>query len=403
VHGPTLFNLRAGAQILLGLPFAEEEATIEEIRQDFSAARGRLLLRDKGTPEIVRAYNYPATLALEINPQTGKPYAVGDDVRAFAPLVRGAEVLDYVKDPTWFEGYLQQGVFHEVQKLFTFLVRIDHAAFELAALGFVQSFIRRIKPTYTHPIFVVLTKIDELEISVTDLVTTRGRLLLDVSVCEHAAWAATMWDQPRPAGGGWKSRYDGAPLTSPAFPNPTHPIVWGFDKNILCPEDAITAEACVAFGGPTLPRFDSIFAWDTPVFAGPPLAFQRANVTAVLAGPAGTALPTATVMPAPGAFTEMVVEVDASSPAAAFEIVVTVAGVDVAVVSLLPTPGGFRLATALAVAFGAGDVVRVRVRPATPGVAVVDWATVTVLLGRGIGWAYDTPLAAGIYCARRTL
>src|SRR5690606_15095169 len=129
LNGPTISNLRIGTQILLGLPFAEESGVIEEIRHEFSPSQGRILIRDKASSAVVRSYSYPRTLSLETNPETGRPYQVGDEVSQFAPLVRGAEVLDWVNTPDWFEGYLNQGSFLEIEKFFKFLVRIDSEAF----------------------------------------------------------------------------------------------------------------------------------------------------------------------------------------------------------------------------------------------------------------------------------
>ncbi len=108
-NGPTVKNLRIGTQILLGLPFAEEDGTIEELREDLLSDNGRILIRDTDNPEIVRSYTYPKVLDLETNPATGAPYQVGDTVTRFEPLVTGAEVIDYVKEPTWFQGIVNQG------------------------------------------------------------------------------------------------------------------------------------------------------------------------------------------------------------------------------------------------------------------------------------------------------
>jgi hypothetical protein len=168
MNGPTLRNLRVGAQILLGLPFAEEAGTIEEIRTDFSPSQGRLLIRDAAQTEIVRSYTFPRALDLEVNPDTGTSYVIGDSVTQFAPLVEGVEVVDWVKDPTWFVGLLNQGIFTEPQKLHTFLVRVDSAIFGLPALSFTSDFIEKIKPVYTSPLFLVTAKVGDTEISVTD-------------------------------------------------------------------------------------------------------------------------------------------------------------------------------------------------------------------------------------------
>lgn len=199
-NGPTLHNLRVGAQILLGLPFAEEASTITEIRTDFSPTLGRLLLSDVARPEIVRSYTFPKSLGMEVNPETGVPYAVGDTVAQFAPLVEGVEVDDYVKTPDWFAGYLSQGAFFEIEKFFRFLVRVDSAAFSLSSMLYVQTLILRLKPTYTYPLFVVRKAPRDATVSVTDSIGYKvGLYLHDLGVTDGAYGAATMFDEPDPS------------------------------------------------------------------------------------------------------------------------------------------------------------------------------------------------------------
>lgn len=183
LNGPTIYNLRVGTQILLGLPFAEEAGTIEEIRTDFSPSQGRILVRDKASSAIVRSYSYPRSLGLETNPDTGKAYTLGDAVAQFAPLVRGAEILDWLNSPDWFEGLLNQRSFFEIEKFFRFIVRIDSEAFNLSALLFVRNLVLRIKPNYTFPLFTVQTTLDDIEVSVDDEITLRGALHLHDGAC----------------------------------------------------------------------------------------------------------------------------------------------------------------------------------------------------------------------------
>jgi hypothetical protein len=207
-NGPTLKNLRIGIQILLGLPFAEQAGTIEEIRTDFSSTQGRILIRDTDRPEIVRSYNYPKVLAIEENPSTGVPYVAGDVVEQFAPLIEGAEVVDWVKDPEWFEGLINQGIFYEVEKFHKFLVRVEEAAFDLDALLFAQNFVLTAKPTYTYPLFFVRLEVQETEVSITDNIEFFPKLILSDGPCEYLLGASWHWDQARAAGGGWRNQYD---------------------------------------------------------------------------------------------------------------------------------------------------------------------------------------------------
>lgn len=199
-NGPTLTNLRVGAQVLLGLPFAEETSRLVEVRNDFSPTTGRLLLADLDRPELVRSYTYPRSLGLETNPNTNLPYAVGDIISQFAPLVRGVEVDDYVRTPDWFRGYMNQGAFFEVEKFFRFLVRVDSAAFSLSAMSYLQTLIQRVKPTYTYPLFVVKKEPHDATVSVTDHTEFAvGLNLHDLGVTTGAYGAATMFDEPDPS------------------------------------------------------------------------------------------------------------------------------------------------------------------------------------------------------------
>ncbi len=269
--GPTLFNLRAGVQILLGLPFAEEEGVIVEIRDDFSSKSARILVRDTKNTEVVRSYTYPAVLDVEKNPDTGVLYAVGDTVKQFAPLVEGSEIVDWVKDPKWIEGYINQGTSFEVEKFFRFLVRVDADAFNLSSLLFAQSFVRRIKPTYTHPMFVVQRTVQETEVSVSDDVEVSGTLTLYAGTYFGLTGQAQMWDQPRPGGGGYWNHFDQADpnAAAPTYGTATSPIMWGMDQNELTPAQMPMALLKKTLLAPALPTADSIFYADTPVFVKP--------------------------------------------------------------------------------------------------------------------------------------
>jgi hypothetical protein len=407
-NGPTMFNIRAGTQILLGLPFAEEKSTIEEIRRDLLATQGRLLLRDVNDTEIVRSYTFPASLELEINPATGVPYAVGDTVEQFAPLVQGVEVLDYVKDPKWFEGYLNQGVFFEVEKFFKFLVRVDSDALNLSSLLFGQAFVRRIKPTYTYPLFVVLKKIGDTEVDVTDVIKYTGHLILNDGACfDGTMGMATSFDDPRAAGGGWRSTYDGDydPSTVPVYPT-SEPVYWGFDKNFMCPEDFILGTACVTFGGATLPRFDSIFAYDAPVYTSAAI-FNDDAVGFIPAGPVGLQLaPNPMTIGTSGTLNkvEIIIETFANGSSPNYELVLKKNGVDVATIPFTITSSTpFIFVATVSIAVLVGDTVSARIRPAAGGSRIVSWPTVTVEVGVGVTWAYDTTLPAGTYCVYKVM
>lgn len=261
-NGPKVRNVRIGVQILLGLPFAEVAGTIEEIRDDFILKRGRILIRDADNDAIVRSYEYPNVLDLEINPETGEKFKVGDTVDQFAPLVEGAEVIDYVKDPTWFEGLLNQGIFFEVQKFHTFLVRVDSAAFNLSALSLVQQFVQDIKPIYKNALYFIRFDVagEGDEINITDQIEYKVKLSLFEQPCSPTG-AVGIFDDPDPSGnalgapagqasGAWKNQFDtdADPGTGfPAFPTPDTSVQWAFDKDHLCPVDDVVASVCTTF------------------------------------------------------------------------------------------------------------------------------------------------------------
>lgn len=310
LNGPTLYNLRVGTQILLGLPFAEEDGVIEEIRTDFSPVSGRVLVRDSANPEVVRSYTFPKKLVLEVNPATGVAYKEGDKVTQFAPLVTGAEVIDWVKDPTYFQGFINQGFFYEIEKFHRFLIRVDSAAFNLAALLFVKSFILKVKPTYTYPLFIVRAQVPDTEIDVDDVIVSLGTLsLYDGAIMKQPFTvpppfggpldlvstyeSATMFDQPDPSpgwkpvasnlppaapagllSGHWVNAFDTSSIdntnnTYPVLPNADLGITWGFDRGNIAPEMFIVGvgrDTTNYSGGPALPKFDDVFVFDRPVW-----------------------------------------------------------------------------------------------------------------------------------------
>jgi len=278
-NGPSVRRLRIGVQIHLGLPFAEETGVIEEIRDDFLSGQARILIRDTANPEIVRSYTYPSSLGLEVNPETNAVYAVGDEVEEFSPLVEGAEIVDYVKDPTWFEGILNQGVFYEVQKFHTFLVRVDKEAFSLDALVAAQDFVERVKPKYIDSLYFVVLDLNEEDIELTEDVLNQVTLSLSDTFC-NAQGGSTHFDQPEPAGGGWENAFD---TDGDGNAPPVSPVLWGFDKDWLCPSMDVLLRLTDDYSGSETPEYDSVFAYDTGY--SEEIAYQDTSVTSVpLAG-----------------------------------------------------------------------------------------------------------------------
>lgn len=406
-NGPTISNLRIGSQILLGLPFAEEAGTIEEIRTDFSSLTGRLLVRDVANEQIVRSYAFPKDLSLETNPATGLAYTIGDTVEQFAPLVSGVTVIDWISDPRWFEGMLNQGVFFEIEKFHQFVVRVDEAAFDLSALLFVKNFILKIKPTYTFPRFIVRKSVEETEISTTDGIQYSGRIFLHDSPCAPLIGVSWLYDEPRSAGGGWRNQYDGDedPTTHPVFPTPEVPVRWGFDKTYTCPEDELLASICAYFAAPFTVPFDSVFVYDTP--AGRKLAFEDTSPSPIPAAPGFSMTPVGSnVIAANGDLIQLRFAAlgNPGTDPTDYEVVVSVNGTPQATESFTDGVSTEILRT-LSVPVLLGDTITVAVQAASGGARTPSWTKIiaAVAYEEATVWTYDDTLGAGTYCVEMPL
>jgi len=172
-NGPTISNIRLGLQILLGLPFSEETGVVLEVQDSFTVDTegnplGRILIED--TDEVTgkrlgfrRVYFYSTAVGLETNPATQRPYAIGDKIVRFAPISKGVDVVDYVKDPLWWQRTFQ-GL--EILKYFTFKVFIDSRTFNADDVQFAVDFVRQIKPAYTKVVTSTLLElVDDIELT----------------------------------------------------------------------------------------------------------------------------------------------------------------------------------------------------------------------------------------------
>lgn len=408
-NGPTMFNLRVGSQILLGLPFAEEAGTIEEIRTDFSPTRGRILVRDAASSEIVRSYTFPRTLDLEVNPDTGVAYVLGDAVKQFAPLVEGVEIIDYVKDPTWYQGLLHQGIFYEVEKFFRFLVRVDSAAFGLESLSFVRNFLLNIKPKYTYPLFLVLADLgNDTEVSVTDQVVPTVTVRLLDTPCGDLTPFSTSFDDPRASSGGFWNQFDtdsNLVTAPPTFPTPDA-VEWAFDRYVLCPEDILDTHCCQTFAAPALAstgvNLDAaqhLFNDARFIEAGPFTVANGATGEAITTSVGATVPKNGTVV----ALRLLIVGGPGSDPAT-YELIYAVNGVD------QPGFAFTSLATFTHVTFVtshavlASDVITARVRHAGGSPRSPAWTSVRVDVSIDLGtFASGDLLPIGNYCASRSI
>lgn len=270
-NGPSLWSVRVGIQILLGLPFAEVDGVITDINETYNANQIRVLIRDSADDTVTRSYFIPRNRNFEEdgismiadNPDTGLPYIVGDTVDQFSPLSKGVELLDWVNGEGWWSGYAGQGDFIEIEKFFKFLVRADIDVFSIANLVFAIEFVKKIKPHYTYPMWVIFKRLPGDTISVTDpdVLDMLGTLYL----FDHPACAKQITDQG--TGGAYRFddtdesgvynwAFDGVPLGAPSG-KPE----FLYDKKEMCPEMRIVGVMSSLHPGGYFP-FDWIWAFD---------------------------------------------------------------------------------------------------------------------------------------------
>jgi len=266
-NGPSLWSVRVGLQILLGLPFAEADGEITDINETYNATQIRMLIQDTADPTTTRSYFIPRNANFEAddvsmiadNPETGETYQVGETVSQFAPLSQGVELLDWVNDPEWWLGYQGQGAMLEVDKFFNFLVRADIDVFNISNLVLALDFAKKIKPGYTFPMWVIFKRLPGDEISVTDDLSFAGTLHL----FDHPTRAKQITDQG--SGGAYRFddtdesgnmnwAFDGDPLGGSTKPE------FLYDKN-LGPDMHIVGILSADWPGGVFP-FDHIWAFD---------------------------------------------------------------------------------------------------------------------------------------------
>ena len=213
-HGPTLFNLKLGVQILLGLPFTEVAGTISEINGTYTAKYARVLIKDAADAAVQRSYLIPRAPVWESYGETPIAYragtttdlAVGDAVPAFHPLSKGVEVEDYISDPLWWKPLWQQGRFLEIHKFFKFLVRADVDVFPIPNLVLASSFLSEIRPGYTLEKLFALKRLPPTEIDTADALTLAGVLhLFDDPACLSPG--SYRWDDVD-GSGNWTYQWD---------------------------------------------------------------------------------------------------------------------------------------------------------------------------------------------------
>ncbi|CAB4130594.1 hypothetical protein UFOVP276_111 [uncultured Caudovirales phage] len=240
--GPSFQKVQVGAQILLGLPFAEEEGVVRTIDLHFSSTMGRMFLEDIKDAAIVRGYTFllipgqPPEASVAINVRTGDPIKVGDTVGQFEPLCKGVEVIDFVKDPMWPAAY--SGLFKEVQKFFIFLARINVDVFEQQNLQFCLNFMRKIKPHYTRLLFALLKEADTCQIDIQEY-TKMSISRRVVTSADTRNVGGYRWDD-NIGGGPFAPPYDSLVSDGETFQHYDAAVPFLYDRPILFPNIAVS-------------------------------------------------------------------------------------------------------------------------------------------------------------------
>lgn len=190
-NGPVHENLRLSAQILLGLPFAQNAGIIIEInpafrvREDGSPLSGRMLVEARDSEgaaigvtniylvpqgrQLVDPANpgewvsaTPNEAGIAINPETGVEYVVGDAVEKFAVLSKGVSIEDYLSDPQSVQTFVEQG---DLSALLTqyhsFQLKINADVATPADIDVTTGFISRAKPTYVRALAGILKVVED--------------------------------------------------------------------------------------------------------------------------------------------------------------------------------------------------------------------------------------------------
>lgn len=436
--GPRLANLRIATQILFGLPFAEERGIIQEIDPQYTQDRGRITITDKANPELLRAYVYPGSLDVEVNPATKKKYKVGDEVAQFAPLVQGVSIVDLKKDPLWAAPYVAQGALSQLQAAHLYVVEADVSAFSLSALLFIVEFLKKISPARTKPLFLVrMRDLDPDTVDVEESVEMQGILRLyesphtkptssalsNIPNLGPREGSAAMFDQPDPSPplvlsdvkvGVMQSKFDTDidPIGADA---PNAHTEWGWDIAALSPESLVSTTLSYIHAGGTIPtELEDELKTDQPLFQGETLLFGRKWVPAFdedgiqLAGP---------VEPSgPISITAAEVRIVGWPPAAGRAYDVRLYKNGIAVLDLIvshaadgtslyywgPAPAPSTLPGG-PIAVGPGDELRVGIFTDTGERSDQRLRLVSVTFGEGVGWTSGGALSAGTYLLRRGL
>ena len=174
-RGSTISKIRLGAQILLGLPFAEHRGIIRSLENDYrlddfgTPILGRLLIEDIDVAGkalgTLRIYTFPvdavSVLAgVDVNPATGQLYVVGDTVEIFAALCKGVEVVDYL-----MQAEPSASPVAVLRQFHTTHLRANDSVFSVEEMGLLSDFLKRITPSYVALVISIQAEfVDEVSV-----------------------------------------------------------------------------------------------------------------------------------------------------------------------------------------------------------------------------------------------
>lgn len=189
-HGPDLAQVRRGLNVALGVPLARDNETILSIRKSPDAEQ-YFVITD------LNAYLLP--YGLKPSKGEGETLKVGDEVTTWV------EVKDYVNDGDWWinleipkslmpyvpdgqpDSYAKPGSYADYLmrnylKHHTFLVKVNVTSFKnVEVFQELGSIIRRVKPTYTAPIYIWAVPLDDEKIEFRETNSYR----IDQHRCEY--------------------------------------------------------------------------------------------------------------------------------------------------------------------------------------------------------------------------
>lgn len=190
-HGPDLAMVRRGLNVALGVPLARDDEAVLSIR------------KYPGTDQyfVITDYNsYLLPFGLVPTVQEGDTLKVGEEIAVWV------EVKDYVNDGDWWinlqipdnilpyvpdgqpDAYAKPGSYADYLmrnylKHHTFLVRVNVTTFKnIESFQELGNIIRRVKPTYTTPIYIWSVPIPDEEIRFLEESTSTRR---DSGRCEE--------------------------------------------------------------------------------------------------------------------------------------------------------------------------------------------------------------------------